>query len=524
MDLFNRAMRVIGFAIAGPIIGAVLSIVAIGLLGGLVAILQVDWRHSDALTDVAASSMVIGMIFGTFLGAPIGAIIGLIVGLIRGFQTPANRCTAAAPPARPLDEEFGEDRGYVGKQNVKPRRTWWAFWGRLGLAVLALAVALNLLWTYQLHYERRETTARLEQIASGDGAVRREALDVIGKLGPYAAPTVSQALASPDREMQKAALLASHAVLDHCLGVLGEMNCGTGFIPGRGAAYRGFQRLVTALSQTLWDEDRAIRLDAARALSHIHEFQWEGIEPPARRIQAVIHEGLQANGDPAAKKDLIGFLADPLPRLLSEGTTALVEATNDPDEGTRRAAIQALVEVLAKSKGPREKDGRNALRGVAPLLLSEARTSKNSLALIELGDLGEPEAVAALRDQLRDADEATKAGAAVALRRLAFLAFGAEDVDAVRIRDELRGCVPSLVAALDDPTLDVRRRATEALQSLGAASLPAIPALEKAAEREPDQFVRQAMMEACRDINASAESERVRSRAAPARGGIRPPP
>jgi HEAT repeat protein len=77
------------------------------------------------------------------------------------------------------------------------------------------------------------------------------------------------------------------------------------------------------------------------------------------------------------------------------------------------------MELLAKSKGPTEKDGRNALRKVAPLLLHEARTSKNSSVLIELGDLGEPEAVAALLEQLRDADQATKAGAAAASGSLA---------------------------------------------------------------------------------------------------------
>jgi HEAT repeat protein len=181
------------------------------------------------------------------------------------------------------------------------------------------------------------------------------------------------------------------------------------------------------------------------------------------------------------------------------------------------------MEVLAKSKGPTEKDGRNALRKVAPLLLHEARTSKNSRVLIELGDLGEPEAVAALLEQLRDADPATKAGAAAALDRLGSLAFRAEDVDAVRIRDELRGCVTPLVTALDDPTPDVRRWAAQALPCLGTASLPAIPALQKAAEREPDQFVRHAMIDACRSINLSAELERARNGAAREDGGNRHP-
>ncbi len=96
MDPIDRAIRVIGYTIAGPCIGAMLGIVAFALVGGFFAILAADWRHIDALAEVAAKAYLYGLVLGTWLGVPIGAPLGLVIGVILAFRTPA-ACSASAP-------------------------------------------------------------------------------------------------------------------------------------------------------------------------------------------------------------------------------------------------------------------------------------------------------------------------------------------------------------------------------------------------------------------------------------------
>jgi hypothetical protein len=99
MDPFNRALRVIGHAIAGTCVGVLLAIVAFALLGALFTMPAVDWRHSDALADVAAGAITTGLIFGTFLGVPIGALLGLVTGVILGSERQQLTGRPPGPPA-----------------------------------------------------------------------------------------------------------------------------------------------------------------------------------------------------------------------------------------------------------------------------------------------------------------------------------------------------------------------------------------------------------------------------------------
>jgi hypothetical protein len=281
-------MRVIAHAVAGTCAGAVLGVVVPGLLGGLVAIPQVDWRHSDAITDLAASTLMFGLIFGVFLGgALVGAVIGLVAGVILGLRSPVSPDATlrsldpgpageAGKPARPFDDDFGTIGELPEKAPARPRKTRPPFWARLGVVILALFVILNLFWEYQRRYERHEIQLRLQQIASGDADVRRQALDAIRGLGPYAAPSVVEALGSQDVNMRRAALLASRTVLGTCLSKLDEMNCITGFVPGRGAASSGFEQLTAALNHSLEDENQALRLEAGRVLRSIADRQSQG--------------------------------------------------------------------------------------------------------------------------------------------------------------------------------------------------------------------------------------------------------
>jgi HEAT repeat protein len=359
MSIFVRLARVVGCAVVGTCVGAVLAVVIVGLLGGLATIPQVDWRHSDAITDVAGNTIMVGLIFGTLLGAPFGAVIGLVTGAILGLRSPAtpgsSACFVSTGPsgksgktARPLDDEFGVTRELAGKAPATTARTWPAFWARLGVLVVSVFIILNLLWQYQRRYERHETQLRLQQIASGNADIRRQALETIRGFGPYAVPPVVEALASHDPSMRRAALLASREVLGVCLGKLAEMNCITGCIPGRGAAASGFEQLATALRSSLEDEDESLRLDAVRVLCCISDDDWQAMDPPRKQIGSVLKENFHRERDPAARRELIGLLGNLRPSLQLEGVSALVEALGDPDEGVRQAALQALTESLAR--------------------------------------------------------------------------------------------------------------------------------------------------------------------------------
>jgi HEAT repeat protein len=501
-------------------------VVIVGLLGGLATIPQVDWRHSDAMTDVAGNTIMVGLVFGTLLGAPVGAVIGFLTGAILGLRSPASQSSSArsvstgpfgksSKPAGPFDNEFGTIRELAEKAPARTMKKWRAYWIRLGVLVLSLFIIVNFLWKYQRRYERHEIHLRLLQIASGNADVGRRALDTIRGFGPYAAPPVVEALASQDPSMRRAALLASREVLEICLGKLGEMNCITGFIPGRGSAASGFEQLATALSHSLEDEDKSLRLDAVRALSRISDDGWEGIDPPRKRIASVIKENLEKEGDPAGRRDLISLLGNLRPSLHLEGVSALVEAIGDPDEGVRQAALQTLTVSLARWGSSREKDAADKLLTVAPLILSEATKKKDVQALIALGALGEPGAVGSLVEGMHDPDQESRRNAAVALGRLGYLTFSAEVVNNDRISEELRRSIAHLIAALGDAIPDVRRHAAGALASMGAGSLQAIPALKKAAESEKDEFVRHSMIEACQSINLASEIKRSRGNAAP---------
>jgi HEAT repeat protein len=534
MWIFDKLLQIVARAVAGSCIGVVLGVVVVGLVGGLAAIPQVDWRHSDALTDVAGNALMIGLIFGTLLGAPVGAAIGLVTGVILGLRSPPPPwATAGSPstgpsgtagkPARPFDHDFGTVGESTEKAPARPRRTWLAFFSGLGVLILALWLLLNLFWKDQLRAERQETDLRLHQIASGDGGedVRSQALEAIRGLGPYAAPPVVEALGSQDRNLRRAALLASGEVLGTCLAKLGEMNCSTGFVPSRGAAESGFEQLTAALIHALGDGDRAFRLDAVRVLSRIQDHQWTGLGASKNLVGGVLKEALETEGDPAARRDLIRLLGMFQPSLHRAGTSALVEAMEDPDEGVRQAALQVLRESLARWGSSHERDVLAMLRGVAPRLLPEAKKEKDVAALKELGTLGEPGAARALIELLHD--PGARGYAAAALGRLGYLTFRAEFGDTDRIREELRDSIPSLIAALGDAGQDVRRHAANALGSMGAEALPAIPALEKAAETEKNQNIRHWMVEACRSINRAAEIGRLRGKAAPPEGGRRRP-
>ena len=185
------------------------------------------------------------------------------------------------------------------------------------------------------------------------------------------------------------------------------------------------------------------------------------VDPTMKEVGAVIRDALKSEREPSARKELVELLTQFRPSMHLEGASALVAATDDPDDGVRQAAIRTLTDSLGDSTCPKDEEVREKLREVAPLILRDAKGRKRTSALLALGFLGEDGAVGGLLDLLHDPDESFRRSAAVALGRLGYAAFVLRSVNDDRLGAELRKAVPPLVAALEEPVDDVRRHASK---------------------------------------------------------------
>jgi HEAT repeat protein len=388
------------------------------------------------------------------------------------------------------------------------------FWRTLGIALGILVLACFLADYCWNAYVRFATGSQLRRLATGDAGARGEALEGIAYFGVSAAPAVADALKSRDPSLRRAALVASRPVLGVCLSKLSEMNCAFGIVLGRDAAVSAFERLKSALRDALRDPDETIRIDAVRVLSGAMDPEKVHLDPTMKEVGEVLRNALKSERDPSARKELIELLTQFRPSMYLEGASALVAATDDPDEGVRQAAIHTLTDSLGDSTCPKDEEVREKLREVAPLILRDAKGRKRTPALLALGILGEDGAVGELVDLLHDPDQSFRRSAAVALGRLGYFAFVLRSVNDDGLGAELRKAVPPLVAALEDPVDDVRRHASDALASMGVEALGAIPAIEKAAEKETVPFLRWSMTESGRSIRLAAEIDRLRASSA----------
>src|SRR5258708_4208255 len=148
------------------------------------------------------------------------------------------------------------------------------------------------------------------------------------------------------------------------------MNCVTGFVPGRGEAYAGFEQITTALMNALGDPDEMLRLDAVRTLAGIGASGWEGIEPPDKQIGAVLKVALEKEKDPEARRDLVVLLGKCRPSMYVEGASALAGAMKDEDESVSTVARRAMLESIAqRGVSP---NAKVPIQEILPLLMKEA--------------------------------------------------------------------------------------------------------------------------------------------------------
>mgnify|MGYP000185726018 CR=1 FL=1 len=301
----------------------------------------------------------------------------------------------------------------------------------------------------------RAFAAHLAKLPAATQPLVIEALAVRGD--PAAAPAIVQATRSADDRVRVAALQALASV--------------------------GDAAVVPLLAQAAAGEAKA-EADAARGALAL--LKGKGVD------DAVLAEMKKA--EPKAKAELIKTLAA---RRAEGAVTELLKAAEDPDEGVRREAFTAigklatektfpaLVALVVKAKGDealkaaeravltvaRDLSNADARDAALVAALAEAGTPGKTALLRVLGRFGGAKALAAVRSQLADKDEAVRDAA---LRTLAEWPDPAPADDLLNLvkgaKSEthrvlaLRGYVRMLALPSDRPIGDVLARYDEAMK------------------------------------------------------------
>ncbi len=266
------------------------------------------------------------------------------------------------------------------------------------------------------------------------------------------------------------------------------------------------------LLQALQDEDKGMRLVAAKALGEIGDPQVvptliQALQDEDMGVCEAVVEALGEIGNPQVVLALIQALPDKnrgMRRLAEtlkkigdpQAVPALIQALQDEDENVRWVAVWALTKIGAPAVPvliQALQDEKISVRWAAEALgeigapavpaLIQALPNKNRwvrrAAAEALGEIGDPQAVPALVQALRDEDEDVRREAAWALGKIGASA------------------VPALVQALQDEDRWVRRAAAEALGKIGDPQ--AVPALIQTLQ-DKNIWVRRAAAEALGEI------------------------
>ncbi len=258
--------------------------------------------------------------------------------------------------------------------------------------------------------------ALIGALQDADLEVRRQAAVALGAIGDArAVEPLIDALRDPVPGVRTAAV--------HALGAVGS--------PG------AMEALLMAMHR---ESGICDPLDAAEALGQMGAAAVRPLMPLLRDEDAVVRlaaiHALGATGAVQGASALVALLGDTDPRICAAAGTALLQFRGTPDEAE---AVRALTGGLSAESG---------------------HVRARSAAL--LGQMGNPDAAAALARALRDSLPAVRAGAARALGDL-------RAVDAVA----------DLAAALEDDSYDVRRAAAVTLQRIRTPA--ALGALRNAA-------------------------------------------
>jgi HEAT repeat protein len=303
-----------------------------------------------------------------------------------------------------------------------------------------IALALGDNATSQWEHTGRTLTAGLANDA--DPYVRRSCAFALGSQGKNAVPA-QEALrkALKDREP----IVRQQAA--RALGRMGDVDTAS----------------VNSLCVALADGDSWVRRDAALALSEIGQ---PAARPAIQPLLSRFKVDKDVNARRAALDALVNLVGPDDKGLVKD----LLQALRGSDEEAKHAAALALGNI----------GGPEAAAAVGPLcdILREDDPILNGLAAAALGNLGADAAPAVpqLSRLLADSDPAT--------RRNACLALG-------RIGQRSTPAVPDLVRLMNKEEPDeVRRYATEAIYLIGSSADKAIPALKRVLKEDTSAKVR----------------------------------
>lgn len=280
----------------------------------------------------------------------------------------------------------------------------------------------------ELGSEGKEYLPHLEDAAaSGDPAVRLEAIVAFGRLGKSAraaAPSLIKIIG--DKE---AALVLKLAAIDAVSRVSPDL-----------------EMVRPALEAAL--EVEPLRVAAARALAAVDPERQD-----AARLADLLAKALPAEKTAAGRRED----GQALSRLGKDGMAALQGLLANDSALVRAEAADALGSI-----------GPKAASAAAPLtaLLTDSDAAVRHSAAAALGEVGarSPEVLAGLEKLLAEENPAVRSGAVEALGRLA--STGAIP----------KGLLEKLGEALADPEGDVAARAADALEKAGPAALKTLSA------------------------------------------------
>jgi HEAT repeat protein len=323
----------------------------------------------------------------------------------------------------------------------------------------------------------------IDEIMRGNDAQLREtAVEALALIEePQAMELITRAARSEQPGMRAAAMRAMALRGNDPRGVsflmrgLRDPEAWVRYYACRSLGRLGTSAAADAIAELVSDDAGQVRVAAIEALSHLGT-------PGALNAVLAAADG----DDPDLRRAALLGLG--IARWL-EASPLLIRATRDPDSATRLVAISALADfqvpeaVDALSAAARDED--EAVRNAAVGFLASRRTVDASRALIAL--LDHPQ----IREQAMGALSVPSAGRVAAIQE-ALLKAG-DELAQLLVSALARMKAPlaeeAIIAATAFTNVPARRAACSALGSLGSPE--AVEALERLADRDPDDSVRQ---------------------------------
>ena len=277
--------------------------------------------------------------------------------------------------------------------------------------------------------ERRETRVGLERRLADSAAVAAMAAWALGEMqDPASAPALQKAVQSPSPRVRLASVWALGKFEDasfakDVMPLLRDSDPGMRVIAAEALGRMKSPRVGSALIGLLADRSVAVRRTAVNALGNMEE-----------RSAATQLESLLLNDpDPEVRRECANALGN---ISLSRSLEALARALDDQDADVRREAANAIGNLDDVAKAPPA-----LIRATSSPDVDLRRQATDALAHI-----GDPAAVQALLERLRDEEKD--------IRLAAVKGLGDMNVAAA---------IPGLTRALNDRDPEVRQAAAEAL-------------------------------------------------------------